>query len=340
MTSKSKNDIENISTVSAYDILDLAPDCSKKDIKKAYQKFVVKYHPDRPNGDAEMFQLGTDAYNKLINSESRKKHDEECRTSGVDHEILKGRSSDFYKMQKDSTKTKNEQENDFKKAFEEFDRKHGYGRSFNDGVITEKDTMRMFRDLELAREHDDIEGFQDKIFDEDVKPEEFNKVFDAMFGRGGEQEIIQQSKVPAAWNFASDFGTKFSSVANYEALYDESETVNNSVYSSVKFGGKVGKKLTKEEINKLEPSSYTKGHSYKDKDLDKLLDKKISDYKTVSHSFENRTIADFDTSPDCGGYSIFGNLGIGDKAYLDNDIKDKDLRKKYNRLLELRRQSP
>ena len=36
-----------------YDILSVSRDCSQEEIKKAFRKLALKYHPDRNKGDAK-----------------------------------------------------------------------------------------------------------------------------------------------------------------------------------------------------------------------------------------------------------------------------------------------
>jgi len=62
-----------------YDILGLAPDASDNDIKGAYRKKAVKYHPDKNPGDKEaeeLFREATEAYEILRDSEKRAIYDE------------------------------------------------------------------------------------------------------------------------------------------------------------------------------------------------------------------------------------------------------------------------
>lgn len=61
-----------------YDILGLAKDASESEIKKAYRKKAVKYHPDRNKEDpsaAEKFREATEAYEVLKDSERRASYD-------------------------------------------------------------------------------------------------------------------------------------------------------------------------------------------------------------------------------------------------------------------------
>ena len=57
-----------------YKLLELTPQCSKAEIKKAYRKLSKKYHPDKNKGDeqaAEHFKKITRAYEVLSDDEKR-----------------------------------------------------------------------------------------------------------------------------------------------------------------------------------------------------------------------------------------------------------------------------
>lgn len=62
-----------------YELLNLERTASPTDIKKAYKKLAVKWHPDKnpgdPEGAGEMFKLIAEAYEVLSNPETRKKYD-------------------------------------------------------------------------------------------------------------------------------------------------------------------------------------------------------------------------------------------------------------------------
>ena len=61
-----------------YKILDVDKNASKEEIKKAYRKMAMKYHPDRTKGDKEaeeMFKKAHEAYAVLSDDEKRKQYD-------------------------------------------------------------------------------------------------------------------------------------------------------------------------------------------------------------------------------------------------------------------------
>ena len=58
-----------------YNILDLEPTCTHKEIRQAYKKLVIKYHPDKPYGNEEKFKQIKIAYDVLSDEEKRMKYD-------------------------------------------------------------------------------------------------------------------------------------------------------------------------------------------------------------------------------------------------------------------------
>jgi DnaJ family protein B protein 4 len=71
-------DISDRSTDTYYSILGISNNASKDEIKKAYRKLSLDYHPDRHNNDeekCEIFKKITEAYNTLSNDAERKGYD-------------------------------------------------------------------------------------------------------------------------------------------------------------------------------------------------------------------------------------------------------------------------
>jgi curved DNA-binding protein CbpA len=75
--------------VSLYDTLGLERDASDQDIRKAFRRLALKYHPDRFADDQraeaeERFQGITEAFNVLSHPESREKYDTEISKGTAD----------------------------------------------------------------------------------------------------------------------------------------------------------------------------------------------------------------------------------------------------------------
>lgn len=60
--------------MSLYEILQVEPNCSMINIKKSYYKLAKIYHPDKVEGDSELFQKINNAYTILNNETSRKQY--------------------------------------------------------------------------------------------------------------------------------------------------------------------------------------------------------------------------------------------------------------------------
>jgi molecular chaperone DnaJ len=58
-----------------YDILGVSAEATAEDIKKAYKKRALEWHPDKPSGSEEKFKLLVQAYKILSKPDLRKKYD-------------------------------------------------------------------------------------------------------------------------------------------------------------------------------------------------------------------------------------------------------------------------
>ena len=160
-----------MATVNLYDILKLSADCSQSDIKKAYIKLAKIYHPDRKNGDRELFELITEAYNMLSNPQTRADYDKVYSDlMGTSYHHHTGLKTEFKKSQllrkTDVTQlSKSESAKIFEKEFNEMDKKHDFNRENLDDVLDGAQINRLWDDIKYAREQDDIENMHNKIFD-------------------------------------------------------------------------------------------------------------------------------------------------------------------------------
>ncbi len=59
-----------------YEVLGVAKDASADEIKKAYRKLAVKYHPDKEGGDEDKFKEASEAYEVLKDQQKRQRYDQ------------------------------------------------------------------------------------------------------------------------------------------------------------------------------------------------------------------------------------------------------------------------
>ena len=71
-----------------YEILGLPSTAKREDIKKAYRRLSLRYHPDRPDGDAEKYLVIRDAYECLIKPNTARIHDQYQHRTTPDFNVV------------------------------------------------------------------------------------------------------------------------------------------------------------------------------------------------------------------------------------------------------------
>lgn len=327
-----------MSTVNLYDVLNLSQGCSKREIKDSYRKLVKEFHPDKPEGDAEMFELITHAYNILSNTKSRKEYDnlfKISKESETDHFDLRQKSKDYFEAEKTNVikKDKKEQKKEFDKLFSEMDIKHKYKRDLEDKPMDGEDLSGMIKDLQWAREQEDIENIHEKMFKEgNFDLSKFNAAFDAL--HNGSKDVIAHTGNPQAWNTINN-NPNFTSLESYESLYAEKEEGNRTIYDSADY-----KQISMEEVEGLDPADYTINHnSLTEEEFEDILKKKLAERELESTKFEKMSHDDFIQEEPTDSFGIFDKINpkkVNELIWQN----DEDLKTKYKKLLETRKKEP
>jgi len=82
-----------------YGTLGLTPEASEQDIKKAYRKLAMQYHPDRNGGNPESeerLKLINEAYQILGNEEKRRRYDLQYRQPFENYAFYEGGVDDDF----------------------------------------------------------------------------------------------------------------------------------------------------------------------------------------------------------------------------------------------------
>lgn len=331
-----------MSSIDLYDILDVEPECSQQDIIKAYRKLVKKYHPDKPEGDVDLFELINLAFEKLSDPKKRKEYDSLKKLSDESSKKHYSRREEFNEFNKLQNSTKTEQTTSdakisYKAHFSSMDAKHNYKRTAgNTNKILEGDANQMYDDLELVRDDENTENIQERLFVEgEFSLQQFNEAFEQAHGTSN--DLIPHEGNPNAWATENNQYSSYS--GNYEDVYMDTDADNTFVLDGDAMGnvnfGKEHKSFTSDEVKKMKKSSSVFGHKNTDpeytKSLDTIMEKHVSDRKNLNEMDMN----EYKTDPDMDGYGILNQLGHNATSQIEWDDTD-DIKNNYEKLLQSR----
>lgn len=330
-----------MSTVNLYDVLNVDNTATKKDIKKAYRTLAQKYHPDKKDGDKEMFELVTHAYNVLQNDETRANYDSIYKLSMMsdkDHFKMKDAAKDYYKAQENDPKkiTGDEAKLEFNKRWKEMDIKRGFDSSTKEKALSDKDTKSRLDDIKLARQQDEIDNAHENLFkDGPFDLAKFNAAFDILKAKQKQDALVHRTDAPDPFNFTG--AANFAGLDAYDTPFvDGGDVPANMTFAPIGFNetGPITTKFTQQDIEKIQAADYTKGHNKKEANYDDLIKQRLAERDMETNKYKNREYGDFQRSFD--KYGIHDQLGIDATADITWD-EDESIDSKYKRLLQLRK---
>ena len=242
-------------------ILHLEYNATEDDVKKAYRKFSLKYHPDKPTGDAKKFMMITQAYvyllQKIKEMTGNKSHSE---------------------MQKDA-----------QNYFEDMDKKKAERKQHITGGEEDLDQM------EIGEKNFNVDQFN-KIFEKNKLPSTWDKGYGGDWGDDSdkEEEVVMNKKFSMdVFNSAFDEQKKKKIEKKPERQIMIIEEPQPQLLNNLGF-----EELGQGDINDFTDINFTDYKMAYTKNNVLEYDDKFNrgDYKNVDHLVRERTNMNFEAS--------------------------------------------
>jgi len=297
MADSLENQYDNEKFVDFYKVLDIDIEATNDKIKSSYIKLAKKYHPDQINGNSEMFQQVSKAYEILINKESRKDYD------------LYYLKKSFNELKEDNFFTMKDNFNDFvhtsekkKLSKEEVDKLYDDvfkdKENYKEKTLDTVDTTKRLNDIMLERESLAIEETDDSLqkFMNSNPNINVNEVFDYI-KTSYESNLTNQTNQTNHQIVENKLGTIDTIPgyldSNYSSFLDEHEHISSSYFTSLDNTGFI--KNPKEQVEKLSADTINEW-KYKRKLDSRLNNEDIDLYLSKRKQEENDLLNEVETS--------------------------------------------
>lgn len=274
-----------MASLSYYTVLDVSPESSLAEIKKNYQKMVLKYHPDRPEGDVEMFEMVNEAFFTLSDPEKRKEYDKTFTVNEIGgHEHLKKGFDNF---------TVNIKKKEINKIKIE--------TPISEKQMSVQEMSEKIRNMELERKQAETEYMPENIFDGNFSTTKFNEVFEHMKEKEN-NELVKIEGNPMPFNINSHFGS----------LGEEDDNLRGDNNGTLdEYFGKTTKQPTKKELKEAKKTKLNDPI-----EMERKIKERIAEHKKIDDELQNKNIKMKSEAedPTFGGYGISVNI----KKQLEN----------------------
>ena len=227
-----ENQYDNDKFIDFYKVLDIDIEAPNDQIKTSYIKLAKKYHPDQANGNSEMFQLVSKAYEVLINKDARKEYDLfylKKSFNELKEDTFFGMKANFNDFVHSSEKKRLSPEEISKLYDDVFKDKE----QIKDKALELADTNKRLNDISLERESSAIEETDESLQNfMNLHPDiTVNEVFD----------YIKSTNVSLDPNNNQIVENKLGTLdmipgyldSKYSSFIDESETISSSYFTQL-----------------------------------------------------------------------------------------------------------
>lgn len=324
-------------SVDLYEVLNIEKTATKKEIIQAYRTLVKKYHPDKPTGNADLFELINHAFDVLTNEEKKRKYDEMEKMSekvNKTHEQIKNEYKTYKELQDNSEikKTKEQAELDYNAELLLLDEKRKFDRKQYEeeqkNKITTEELTSLEQDLILEREQDEIEYQPDNLFqNKQFNLDQFNKMWEVA---NSKNNALTVSNDQSAFNQENDF---VSCNTDYDLLYGN----DNGEYSGVNFNNPLDT-LTIDDLKEIDNVESSYSSHNKDRgsdDYKKSLEELMKEREQESEKLMNMTFSEFNTDIEKDGFGFLHEVGFTKDYELEHEDNEQ-MKERFSKLLELR----
>lgn len=295
--------IQELSEIDIYEVLGVPENATLQQIKKKYNKLVLKYHPDKIKNPTEKTneKLGliSEAYKILSVEQHRKMYDRfrelfnEQMKSYTDLKVSYKEYVKSISVDKDDPnyeQKKMEMKQDFDKKWDELNNKHK--ATTNITPLSTKDADSKLADM--IKNRDETMPIHENLFEnKEFNTVDFNKAFEETKKKNTGKELTI-SKIDA-----------MDTMIPYASIYEQNLYACGSDKNSTNCAG------LNEAFNL--PSSHITTQDIDKMDV-KTLEDRMKEYNNMTNELNNRTLKDY-SKDDYGDYGIF------DKLLLDNSNK-------------------
>jgi curved DNA-binding protein CbpA len=323
-TEQTRQKNENITEyLDYYSILGIGRDSKKLDIKRAYQKKLKKFHPDKTKPTAEnklKYKLIREAGDILTHPLKRKAYDTQCELNNTKQNFVSQRESFNKFIQLQENKMTDEDRKTAKLNFDKSIHQMNIEHNINEDIkqLSSVEYNRRMEDVILQREQEEFEINQDNIF----KNKKFNSmVFNNIFDNKKENATdIQDDSISLYKNEVQAYNCNENEgvgLDNYSSLYTSGEyTGHNELYAGIKNGLLESKDIDNNDsisddisIDSLDEADYKLEYKTTDGVLDTEIKCIISERKKDDSIFTNMTEAEFGSALD-DRYGISKQFGF------------------------------